>query len=316
MRRIRMDILLRALTAVLLLALSPAKAFDSGARLAVQQIAPGIYAHPGAIAIMDQANAGDIANIGFIVGERGVAVVDTGGSVAEGRAFLAAVRAVTDKPILYVINTHFHPDHIFGNAAFEGLGATFVGHRNMPRALQQRGEFYLRSFRSIIGEALMRDVRIVAPSLLVDDVRELDLGGRQLELRAWPPAHTDCDLTVYDPTTRTLFAGDTVFLEHLPIIDGSLKGWLANLPQLEQIPAQRVVPGHGPLTAPWPDALAAEKSYFKRLSQDVRAMIAKGEGVREAAKSAAQSQHDDWKLFEAYNARNATAAFAEYEWDQ
>jgi|SRR5271166_1321674 len=297
-------------------ALSSSSVCRSDEPLAVQQIAPGVYAHPGAIALMDKVNDGDIANVGFIVGDKGVAVVDTGGSVEEGRALLAAIRSVTNEPILYVINTHFHPDHIFGNAAFAALGATFVGHRNMPRALQQRGAFYLQSFRSIIGDALIRDVRIVPPTLLVDDTRELDLGGRKLELRAWPPAHTDCDLTVYDQTTRTLFAGDTVFLKHLPIIDGSIKGWLANLPDLAQIPALRVVPGHGPLTAPWPEALNAEKSYFERLATDVRAMIAKGDDVSEAAKTAAQSQRDDWKLFNDYNARNATAAFAEYEWDQ
>ena len=283
---------------------------------AVEQIAPGVYAHHGVIALMDKADAGAIANIGFIIGDKGVAVIDTGGSVEEGRALLAAIRSVTAKPILYVINTHFHPDHIFGNAAFEGLGATFVGHKNMPRALQQRGAFYLKAFRSIIGDALMDEVRIVPPTLLVDDTRELDLGGRTLDLQAWPPAHTDCDLTVYDPMTRTLFAGDIVFLQHVPIIDGSIKGWQASMPALARIPAVRVVPGHGPLTAPWPSALDAEKAYFVQLTIDVRAMIAKGDDVSEAARTAAKSQEDDWKLFKDYNPRNATDAFAEYEWDQ
>jgi quinoprotein relay system zinc metallohydrolase 2 len=307
---------LKAGLAALAFAILPGMPGQAEAALAVQQIAPGVYAHHGAVALMDRADAGDIANIGFIIGGKGVAVIDTGGSVEEGRALLTAIRSITAKPILYVINTHFHPDHIFGNAAFDGLGATFVGHANMPRALQQRGGFYLKAFHSIIGAALMKDVRIIPPTLLVDDTRELDLGGRTLELRAWPPAHTDCDLTVYDPMTRTLFAGDVVFLQHIPIIDGSIKGWLANIPELARIPAVWVVPGHGPVTAPWPGALDSEKTYFERLTKDIRAIIAKGDDVSEAAKTAAQSQHDDWKLFSDYNPRNATAAFAEYEWDQ
>ncbi len=303
------------LTLAVVLALSPANAGEIEDRFAAQQIAPGVYAHQGAIALMDEANAGDIANVGFIIGDKGVAVIDTGGSVEEGRALLAAIRSATDKPILYVINTHFHPDHIFGNAAFEGVGATFVGHRNMPRALQQRGAFYLKAFRSIIGDALVSEVRIIPPTLLVDDKRELDLGNRKIELQAWPPAHTDCDLTIYDPTSRVLFAGDLVFVHHVPVLDGSIKGWLADLPGLANIPATRVVPGHGPLTVPWPAALDAEKSYFERLSLDIRSMITKGDDVSEAAKAAADSQRDDWRLFDDYNPRNATAAFAEYEWD-
>ena len=303
------------LTLAVVLALWPANAGEIEDRFAAQQIAPGVYAHQGAIALMDEANAGDIANVGFIIGDKGVAVIDTGGSVEEGRALLAAIRSATDKPILYVINTHFHPDHIFGNAAFEGVGATFVGHRNMPRALQQRGAFYLKAFRSIIGDALVNEVRIIPPTLLVDDKRELDLGNRKIELQAWPPAHTDCDLTIYDPTSRVLFAGDLVFVHHVPVLDGSIKGWLADLPGLANIPATRVVPGHGPLAVPWPAALDAEKSYFERLSQDIRSMITKGDDVSEAAKAAADSQRDDWRLFDDYNPRNATAAFAEYEWD-
>jgi quinoprotein relay system zinc metallohydrolase 2 len=282
----------------------------------VEQVAPGVFAHAGAIAMMSEQNDGDIANIGFIVGGIGVAVIDTGGSVRVGRRLLAAIRARTDKPILYVINTHEHPDHIFGNAAFQGLGAIFVGHHNLPRALAARGEFYLKSFRNILGDDLMKDVSIVAPTLLVENTRELDLGGRKIVLRAWPPAHSDCDLTVYDAATRTLFAGDLVFVSHIPVIDGSIKGWLANLGPLAEIPAARVIPGHGPLTAPWPAALKAEGGYFERLSADVRAAIDRGDSLSKAAEEAGVSERDHWRLFGDYNARNATAAFAEYEWDQ
>ena len=117
------------------------------------------------------------------------------------------------------------------------------------------------------------------PTLLVDDTRELDLGGRTIMLRAWPPAHTDCDLTVYDPQTRSLFAGDMVFLGHIPIVDGSIKGWLANLGALGEIPALRVVPGHGPLVASWPAAVNAERAYFERLTADIRAALRQGRRI-------------------------------------
>jgi glyoxylase-like metal-dependent hydrolase (beta-lactamase superfamily II) len=135
-------------------------------------------------------------------------------------------------------------------------------------------------------------------------------------LQAWPPAHTDCDLTVLDTATHTLFAGDLVFVKHLPIIDGSVKGWLQDLPALAKVPAARVIPGHGPVGLPWPQALDSERAYFEGLAKDVKTSIAKGEPVEGATKWAGQSERDDWKLFEDYNRRNVTAAYSEFEWDQ
>jgi len=292
----------------------------SGARLQtaleplpVREIAPGVFVHIGAMAQMTRDNEGAIANLGFVIGESAVAVVDSGGSLREGRRLLAAVRQATSKPIRFVVNTHAHPDHYFGNAAFEAEGAVYVGHHNLPRAIAARGSFYIDKFRHIMGDELIAEAT-VAPTKLVDGELTLDLGSRPLVLRAWQTAHTDNDLTVVDLASGTLFAGDLLFREHVPVLDGSLRGWLATLQQLDGVAARRVVPGHGPV-AEWPGALSDERRYLETLRDDIRGAIKRGTPLAKAVAGAAASERPRWTLFDEYNARNATAAFSELEWE-
>jgi quinoprotein relay system zinc metallohydrolase 2 len=280
----------------------------------LSEVAPGVFVHFSQTALMTAENAGDIANVGIIIGQDSVAVIDTGGSVREGSRFLAAIRAVTQKPIRYVINSHAHPDHLFGNAAFAETGATFVGHANLPQALAVRGPLYVDAFRRTMGPQLVDEVKLIAPTVTVNGDLRLDLGQRVLTLRSWRTAHSDSDLTVLDEASETLFAGDMVFLRHVPVLDGSIRGWLAALDELAAIPAKRVVPGHGPV-ADWPGALADERRYLERLAADTRSLIARGVPLAAAVQSAGATEKLQWQLFGEYNARNATAAYSQLEWE-
>ena len=104
-------------------------------------MASGAYVRPRHAAVVFEAD--EIANSGFVVGDRCVAVVVSGGSLAEGQALVCAIREVTDRPVGYVINTNLHLDHLLGNLAFRPPGVKFFGHAKLPRAMALRGDPYL-----------------------------------------------------------------------------------------------------------------------------------------------------------------------------
>jgi quinoprotein relay system zinc metallohydrolase 2 len=283
--------------------------------LAVNEVAPGVFVHQGRYEIFTPRNSGDTSNAGFIIGRDGVAVIDTGGSPRVGTELLAAIRTRTKLPVKYVINTHMHPDHVFGNVAFEGEKPMFVGHVKLPRALAARAERYLARNKELLGEAF-EGTRIIPPTELVKDRLELDLGDRKLLIEAHAPAHTDNDVTVLDEKTGTMFLGDLLFAKHVPALDGSIRGWLELIGNLNaRKDVQLAVPGHGPASMPWPWALADEQRYLGKVADDVRGMIKQGKTLAEAAGTAGLSEKDAWLLFKDYHARNVSAAFAELEWE-
>ncbi len=297
---------------------APALAGPAGGAVSaaeVTEIADGVFVHRGAHALQSKANLGDISNAGFIVGEESVAVIDTSGSYRAGLQLKAAIEKVTSKPIRTVINTHMHPDHVLGNAAFAGDGVELVAHAKMARALASRGERYLEAAEDAMGQDAVEGTRIVLPERGVEEMARLDIGGRTLRLEAMPTAHTDNDLVIADEKTGSMFVGDLVFSGHVPALDGSLIGWLDVLERLGDNPPARIVPGHGPAEMAWEAGAGPMRRYLSAIARDVRAVIASGGTISEAMRTAAGEERSEWELFDEFHMRNVSAAFAELEWE-
>lgn len=281
----------------------------------VVEVAPGIHVHTGLHATPSPQNDGDLANLTYIEGDTAIAVIDTGGTRKVAEQFYSTIRQRSRKPIVWAILTHMHPDHILGTEVFREAGARVIGHAKLGRAIEARADTYVSNIRRLVGERAFAGTKIALPDEGVAEVREIDLGNRVIELRAFGTAHTDNDLTVYDRATGTWIVGDLVFAEHTPALDGSITGWIATLESMQGTSVARIVPGHGPASLPWPEGGAATLGYLRTLAVQTRAAIAAGQTMGEAISVVGTDQAKSWQLFEEFNARNVSAAFKELEWE-
>ena len=284
------------------------------AEFALEKLANNIYVHHGVHEDLSEGYHGDICNISFIIGSKGVAVIDTGGSFKTGKQLREAIRQITSLPILYVINTHVHPDHIFGNAAFLQDHPTYVGHTKLADAMERHKESYLRMNNTWLG-AEFAGSELIKPSIGIQNTTELDIGERTLTLTAHPVAHTNTDLTVLDNQTGTLWTGDLLFVDRTPSIDGDIKGWINVINQLKDTSATQVVPGHGPVVQDGKSAFNNESRYLNTLLSDIRDSIKKGEIMEKSMDHAASSEKSNWILFDIVNRRNVNNLYPVLEWE-
>ena len=321
-RRLALPVGLRAALRVSLLgalcaAAGTAPAAPAPEPLPVTQVAAGVFVHFGVLEEWQPSNAGDVANLGFVVGSRCVAVIDTGGTPQVGQRLLAAVRHATPLPVCYVINTHGHPDHVLGNVAFSGLPGEpvrFVGGARLSASLAARERHTLNALQRDFGLTLARE-SIVHPTLALNAPLEIDIGGRKLSLNPWPTAHTDHDLTIYDPQTCTLFLSDLLFVGHLPVLDGKLRGWLGVMAALKSMDVALAIPGHGAASADWPAVMTPQWNYLNSILIDTRAALRAKMTIQQAVDSIPAPAASTWRLTEAFHRRNLTTAYAELEWE-
>ena len=292
--------------------------------LDVKKIADGVYVHYGKHEnIYEGSNIGDIANLGFIIGNESIAVIDTGGSHQVGEALKLSIKKISQKPIKYVINTHVHQDHNFGNTAFIPEGAIIYGHFNLKKALKERGSQYIRQI-SEAGDKV-KGTRIIFPHKVIAEISSdqtkklsnkitIDLGNRKLLLTSHPTAHTYSDASVFDLKTKTFFVGDLVQDERLPTMDGLTKDWIKLLDEIEKVNFKIMVPGHGKIQTD-NTALKKTRTYLKILYDDVIDALKKDLHVEKVIDTAAESEKDKWVLFERVNPGNVVRTFMRYEWE-
>ncbi|MGZ0700975.1 quinoprotein relay system zinc metallohydrolase 1 [Pseudomonas piscis] len=215
-------------------------------RLEPRQIAEDTWLLEGGTENFSRDNGGNIVNTGFIVTEAGVLVIDTGPSKRYGQALREAIARVTGKPVIQVLLTHHHPDHVLGNQAFSDVPIGALA--GTTELLRQQGDAMAENLYRLVGD-WMRGTEVVLPNRTLEP-GVLEIGGHRLRLLALA-GHTGADLAIFDERTGVLFAGDLVFYQRALTTPNSpgLEVWLKDLDRLQALPWRLVVPGHGPVAS-------------------------------------------------------------------
>lgn len=277
-------------------------AFSSAAVAADPPAAPEPYTlkqvGPGVWAAIDR-NGQSGSNAGFIVGDDGVLVVDSFFNPDSAKALLADIRKTTPLPIRYVVNTHYHIDHVSGDQVFHDAGALIVAQRNVRSWMRTENlKFFGPDPKP---EQKTRVEALALPDIGVERDLTLWLGSRRVDVR-YVLGHTGGDLVVGAPDARVLFCGDLLWRRIPPnLIDGTLSQWTATLANFEHRPqaASTVfVPGHGDV-ANVAD-VAELRSYLQDLVATVSAQLRaglKGDELAKASVAALTPKYGTWDYF-------------------
>jgi cyclase len=271
----------------------------------LQQAGPGVWA---AIS-PDGSKAG--SNAGFVIGDDGVAVVDSFIDAGAAQDLLGEIRKRTNLPIRFLVNTHYHLDHMAGNGVFAGAGAVILANENVRAWAHTEN---LKFFGPGVTPAQKARVEaIVLPSVVYDQGVDLYLGKRKLEVRHLA-GHTGSDSIVVVPDANVVFTGDLLWTKHLPnLIDASTSPWIRTLESLQaSYPTATFVPGHGPVGQP------ADLSLFRGYLEALRRAVAQaqsqgktGDSLVAAVNAALQPTYGSWGFFQHFLRPNALQTAAE-----
>lgn len=277
-------------------------------------VAPGVYVLQGRAGAADSENLGRIGNVGFIVGPSGVVVIDTGTSRAHGRAVLAAIARVTDRPIRLALITHVRPEFVFGAAALREQGIALRAHSRSARLIAARCDTCLKALRESVGEAEMRGTAAVQPDQEFDAASHtLTLIGRPISVWHFGHSSGPGDIAVLDEQSGVLFAGGLLDAGRVPDIqDSELPSWRRALAGMRALRPRVVVPGHGPAV----DAergIAAIESYLRQLEDKVRSLVDSGASLIGVGEVVELPEFARWDQYDTIHRRNASIAYLRFE---
>lgn len=281
-------------------------------RLEPRQIAEGTWLFEGSTENFEKSNGANIVNTAFIVTAEGVVVIDTGPSRRYGEEMREAIARVTDKPVVKVLLTHHHPDHVLGNQAFADVPIAAL--EGTTELLREQGDAMAENMYRMVGD-WMRGTEVVLPSETLTP-GELQVGDHRLQLLALR-GHTGADLAVLDENSGVLFASDILFYQRALTTPNSpgLDIWLADLDELQAQPWKLLVPGHGPVASD--DAPFVQmRDYLGWLDGLLRDAAASGADMNEVIDSPIPERFAGISLTRFELIRSVTHLYPKYEAQQ